>query len=282
MREQQSTILPVPEGKKLRQFALGIGLLALVLVLSISAFASMKNKSLASANVDLNSELEGIPIFPGAEQLYPQRGEVPNDHFNTRPGAGQYQLKTPNSRTEVEAFYKKSLAERGWNLVYEGTSRIDAWDSIGLVFTWTNPNEGIPRRRYLGVSLRILQNSTTEINLDFERWPDPNQVPLYPNAEQVEDDVRPNESGFPVRVIRFLSDASPSDIDAYYNDILVQHGWWKIEPYPEATDQSPFYNYAGQSPPGPTASSVRVHIQPDAGGRTQVELIVTNISGEYK
>ncbi len=94
-------------------------------------------------------------------------------------------------------------------------------------FEWVNPVKEVPIRRHIALS--ILRYTTGNgVRLAFDRWPDPEYVPLYGDAQQVQvawvHGPDPQVDNFE-RVTTYETRASVDEIEAYYKDAMLQNGW---------------------------------------------------------
>jgi hypothetical protein len=210
-------------------------------------------------------EIEDIPVYPEAKK-------TSTGADKGRPGSGLYRFVSGATTDEISSFYKSCMATRGWVMSGEGKGSIVFPDARGIVFVWTHPKQDIPARRYLVVSLFPAREGNTEILLDFERWPDPEKVPLYPDAREVKINWASDPTyGFPERVTTYMAKVTPAEVEAYYQDMMIQHGWWSTPSrYAGLT-----FTYERGGPEAMTTSGVTVIAQSDANGNTIVELRVS-------
>ncbi len=218
-----------------------------------------------------------IPLYPGAGQVESVEGP-----YYDKPGGGEYTLRSNSSIKEIVSFYKRELAKSGWTVEAEDSSATGA----SIDFSWVNPVKEIPIRRHLNVTVTAYATDAkslfTGVTLRFERWPDPNYVPLYPDVQKVQvervDNPDPQINTFE-RVTTYESKASIEEIEAYYKDAMVQSGWvmGKSEP---PTHLFFSYRHDLPCPAGSramwcgTGSLVDIFIYPQESGITKVELRV--------
>jgi hypothetical protein len=213
---------------------------------------------------------EGIPIFPGAKQHSGKEKDGPY--------SGLYMFVTTAPMEDVIAFYKQELANKQWVLALEH----GVGNRYNMIFDWKNPRNEIPLRRHLDIGFSTpSSHSQTDILLDFSRWPDPTQVPLYPDAQNVEVKWgKDPDGGYVQRVITYESGANTAAVVAYYKDMMGQHGW-RIT---ESTSNLLIFMYSHSLPPpslGPadmldrswgTGSIVQVTTYEEDNDKTKVEL----------
>lgn len=121
---------------------------------------------------DISSEVvtgtDDIPIYPGAWQH--------SGGQKDGPYTGLYMFITTARMADVIAFYKQALAKTGWGVMQEGG--LD--NRFYMYLDWKNPANEVPLRRHVFIGFSTATTyAQTDISIDFSRWPDPNQVPLY-------------------------------------------------------------------------------------------------------
>lgn len=252
----------------------------LMLGLAVVAFSSPKGTALLrgvppSANRQINvlssltdtiatAATEGVPLYPGAQ---PRMDYCRDD----RPGNCLYSLSLRGSDIldKVVAFYKQTMPAKGWVLTEEGVVQ----DGHSMHFVWTNAEGGVPARRYLNLAVgRSSDVGSLSIILSFQRWPDPNKVPLDEAVGTANTQWRTNAKyGYLERVTNYTTVAAPDKVTAYYKDVMIQQGWWadKYDTYPglrflysRGVEKSRY-------------SRVGIDLQAQQDGQTMVEMIAS-------
>src|SRR5687767_1519288 len=262
---------------------LGIGFSVLLIGLALPAFIMVLTRGTSAEGpaVDV-TEFKGISLYPQARQVYSSTDDraLPVDHRFARPGGGAHLSRTSDRIEQVESFYTRNLTEQGWLLLkaedqgwrLRNVVNPNAKDSDGRRLAFIlNASETNSYRTYLVVALLAFPEGETEIELEFWRWPDPERVPIYPGAEDLQiteakvPDLPP-DSDLIERSIVYYCDGTPATVETYYKEQLAEHGWWLDDVH--FRPGLPF-NYGH---PGTTASSVWVNVKGAGEGRTRVEL----------
>lgn len=160
-----------------------------------------------------------IPLYPGSELTWSDPGK-------DNSGLGGFNLKTKAQVAEVRAFYVQTLSASGWELVFE---KGDEYEK-NLNFVWINSASGPPTRRVLSLGIDNVTKQGAAIYANFGPWPDTNNVPLMPDAKQVENLWdRGLSRGFQddrtVKVTTFVTASTPSEVEAFYKRTMPEYGW---------------------------------------------------------
>jgi hypothetical protein len=251
---------------------------------STSRTTATTNPSLYDVPPTMITGTTDVPLYPGAYDIKQTGGEKWN-----KVGGVAYLFRSNSSANDVIDFYKRELIKRGWVLALVSSPE-------SMNFVWTNPVKEIPFRRHIDFHFngatwfsQSEQIYRTEVFMRYERWPHPDNVPLYPNAQQVQVTERKDQdSDYKERVVTFLTKASAAEVLTYYEDVLIQHGWaWTGPPYGEEANTRIFQysnNIYIQKNGTPvtntygmvrvTSSHVEVHTYSGENGMTKVELVV--------
>jgi hypothetical protein len=117
----------------------------------------------------------------------------------------------------------------------------------------------------------------SHISLDWQRWPDPFRVPIYPNSENVQDRWEQiiESKQYPCsdlkRITTFTTSASLDEVEQHYRTIMPLEGWGMITQVAGVVMQ---FGYSRGWPENNTYSSVTLNLQPDPNDKelTRVEL----------
>ncbi len=208
----------------------------------------------------IDAELQKVPIYPGAQRL----GPIPNQ-------SGTIAFEVRESLNKVIAFYRDALPKEGWTLNIE-------WSSFSFDYVWFGNAENAPS--ILHLDLRIYEDDNangklTTIYMDLMREPSPKNIPLYPDAQQVEVHntmVTDPHWGAEVqeRLVSYLTNATPSAVQAYYSSTLPQHGWSLTEQPDYRFAQGTNFTFSlGASR---TSGLVNIVAEKQTNGQTRVEL----------
>ncbi len=219
-----------------------------------------------------------IPLYPDARQVRPGEG----GYYN-KPGGGDYSFWSDSSVDKVVSFYKRELAKSGWTVEVDERSSPPTAPMATVDFGWINPVKEVPFRRHLVLDINGWVTGC-EVWLRFERWPDPEYVPLYPGAQQVQvewvNDKYPEypDVDYFERVTTYETKTTVSGIEAYYKDAMMQHGWQMGRSEPP---NHLFFSYRHDLPCPPhgasemrcgTGSLIDIFIYPQESGNTNVEI----------
>ncbi len=209
--------------------------------------------------------IEDIPIYEGAQLTDKVCGE-PSDKCTI-------ELRTDAAVEEVGAFYRKLFTGADWTLLDE----LVTTHGVELYYVKVIDTATPPLRYYVSVRALQIDEPFTTVSLHFERWPDARELPIYPEAQQVTVEWYTLDSVLNERITRFVTKASPSEVEAYYKDVMSQQGWTYRDyepPHSLAPDRPGIYFRYSR-----TSRTVRliggaVTLFTDAkeGGLTQVEL----------
>lgn len=199
--------------KKLIFFVAGaLGLLALAAATSpkpvIPGFTQGTALSSFSPAFEVLTDAEQVTLYPGAYNVVtradPFGGYFPVVSFDS-----------PVSAYELEAFYTTNLEEMGWQVgepYYSG--------GVGLHYYWQDKNTNLPWTSDLRVRIESFH-----AELDFSRIPWATRVPIFPASTEVTSDDVLDEYGFYDRLTTFVTNATASEIEQYYVQLLPQYGW---------------------------------------------------------
>jgi hypothetical protein len=216
----------------------GVAICTVLLVLGFAQYNPLPKKPLpdstarpASAQGSLVAavpanlpDIEHIPIYPNAVVL-----EALNESETSR----RLRYEVSDSIEKVDAFYKGSLADRGWVRVKDVEQNSYPYF---YTYTWSNQSDPTPWHLKLDVALEDGQSGGTRAILIYGRFPQiGDSLPTYPGAQQIVIEYR-EEAGklwhvSPVRVttMSYLSDAAVQDIEEYYNSNMHEYGWMFFE-----------------------------------------------------
>ena len=241
----------------MKQIVLVLGFAGTMLVGILLFFHLSSQRNFSERSGD-ETEVNGLPVYPGAKLT---------SHFgiSAQAGAVEYVFATNSSRDLVEAFYKDALAKRGWKLTHEGAVQTKSWDSHGMGFVWRSQGKSVPTRKYLAAAFWLMPEGGTNVSLSLEAWPDPMEVPMYADAQNVQTETA---QGSLDHTVRYITGAQPEEIQAYYSDMLPKYGWWLVP------DSGPDIRSNYGRADGSEGSSVVVHISRVSSGQTQVTLSV--------
>jgi len=231
--------------------------------------------SIPTAITSLVTTTMDIPLYPGAEITY-------KSCVGTVPDACEYHFTTNDTKQIVRDYYRDLVANAGW-FVMEESGNYGSW---GLKVYKRNQEGLAPMRWFLRMyidPMPIEDGGRTRIIIIYDPWPDPHNVPLYPDAQQVEARWETdNESGMDAkRVTSYLTSATRVQIEAYYKAILPQHGWFYTDWQP--TTRLNFGMSILKSAHDALRSGVEIRIFPSSDGVRRVELWArgTEIEADY-
>ncbi len=236
---------------------------------------------------DVISSVDEIPVFEGARITNRTCVDDPTDKC-------WVELNTTASVDEVATFYRNLLTNAGWSILAEvhGKSKVvlslsqggSSETSGSLENSYSSDGSDAapaalpPIRRYIDVSVsQDDYEGGTYVNLMYERWPDAREIPIYPDAEEVKVEWDVLDDFTQHRVTRFITTASPGEVEAYYKDVMTQLGW-TYRDYKPVNNRDPhrsgiFFRYSRSIPGGMIGSGVTLFTDPLPENRTQVELI---------
>lgn len=243
-------------------------------VRSVPASISQGESDVSKSTV---SGTEDIPIYPGAVVLLAQNGE--------KPGSGTQFLSVRASGIQVSTFYKNELGRQGWQQIDE----IATDNTLTTDFFRIYPEEIGGIRWYLRLALDIDQiNTAVGASITFERWPDPNRVPIPPTAQLIGTKwIVDSETGSNELVSSYQTILSHDDIRSFFTNALDAQGWTLAEPTanPLLFSYSHSVLHATQTPVSSlgqrinrrarTGSLIQVLIKPVSHGETIVEVTVS-------
>jgi hypothetical protein len=212
-------------------------------------------------------EIEGIPVYPTAQHL-----EVSTQ--GTVPGSGLYTYDTDSDLNDVQAFYEDELSKRGWSMTSIVEGKFGGGGSWGLEFIQISNISEVSARRYLLLGLDpIAEGQSTRVLLSFERWPNPNDVPFFPNVSEASTVWTIDKpSSAPERITTFATESKADEVVAYYKGIMIELGW-RLAKY--SPNQGIAFTYRRGGPESSTSSYVEVLTKSGLGSQTLVELRVS-------
>lgn len=200
------------------------------------------------------TRLEDVPVYPGARLK--RTGCSPDalkDCYSS--------WDSSDTGAQIISFYISTLTERGWVL----GKRLGSEESAWLDFTWegsmtipvtspsspsspppdTSPIPGSPvplhaptkagtsqqeirvdtRRRLLIDVGPDHDPGTTYLSLSFSLIPNARKIPMYYDAQDIVEKAGFTADKRPAWLVTYTSQATPSDIEAFYTDIMWQLGW---------------------------------------------------------
>ncbi|HET9493611.1 MAG TPA: hypothetical protein VFR15_05230, partial [Chloroflexia bacterium] len=135
--------------------------------------------------------------------------------------------------SDVIAFYKISLSAGGWQVAIPGK-----WDTYGSSWDvsalWTDPAQPLPWQLSLGLDVERTMRGHTLVTVYYSRDPNLDNVPLYPEAEQVQEEQEQIIEQLPFYSIHvtttvitktYRTAAGLQEIESFYNSSLLDHGW---------------------------------------------------------
>jgi hypothetical protein len=190
---------------------------------NLTRHTSAQGSLVASVPANL-PDIEHIPIYPNALVL-----EALNESETSR----RLTYEVNDGIEKVDAFYKGSLADRGWVRVKDVEQSSYPYF---YTYTWSDQSDPTPWHLKLDVALEDEQSSGTKAMLIYGRFPKiVGSLPMYPDAQRVAIEYR-EEAGevwyvSPVRIttMSYLSHASTKDIENYYNSTMHEYGWMFFE-----------------------------------------------------
>ena len=177
-----------------------------------------------ATNID---DIENIPVYPGSYQVEIDSRELPQAHTTS--------FHAPASSTQVVEYYLDSLAEKEWEIKNTYPTLIIAY--------WSDKSRKVPWKLFLTMGLYAPTDQTTRITIYVSRWPDPNNVPIYPAVPSFSAQDVVGEDGYVDRLLTYTVSAKPEQVYQFYRDTLVQYGWHKGEWQDGTTQFSGVYYY---------------------------------------
>jgi hypothetical protein len=218
----------------------------------------------------------------------------------------------------ITAFYADILPKRGW-LGHERTTCENCfpWSE----YFWTDPEGIVPWHLYLSISVTAGSPDpegktvggfpvydTIAVTLLYGRYPDLANLPVYPDAQQVDTksaetfdnpvfarlgikrpDYYKDEQVMHTTTKTYLTGESPGKVEAYYKSVLNEHGWAFIHTDPtlplvkepgDISSETGLYFQAGHpgtQPGAEVASSVGYYLlinaKQEQGGLIRVQLV---------
>jgi hypothetical protein len=217
---------------------------------------AVSNQAISTPALD---ELDVIPLYPGAEQL--------SQFVNSATiGSVGFAFWTDASPDEVLSYYRTYYDQRDWSLEKEVRQ-----EEFYFSYFLNTDQKGI--RRYVSLRIEMRGDKNTGGDVELDRWPDPDKIPLYPNAQETTTRYEMDPVYLVAnRIITYNVQASVQEIQSYYNNSLPMYGWLK-----EGTLETP--------QPGSAFSYTRGRAQIDYGvqlytqslndKQTQVELHIS-------
>jgi hypothetical protein len=141
-------------------------------------------------------------------------------------------LFTNASVEQVIEYYRDVLTRQGWTVADD--SGHDDWSIWGLELVRINSEGKFPPRQLLTIiaSKSPEEAYVTYITIDWQRWPDPLNIPLFPQRENVVDKLE-DKDGYCAdmeRTITYETSATAEKVYSYYEQIMPLHGWSMEEP----------------------------------------------------
>lgn len=155
--------------------------------------------------------LQRVPVYPNAKEIQTDM-ELP-------PAWSTLSFVVADDYKDVFTYYKQVLLKQGWTLVYEHTYY------PGIIFLWQSKSGTADWNADLSVSTEPVSDTTERIKILFRVWPDPKDVPLYPDASGVTVGYEQDQDGLLWQVTTYSSKVSPDEVENYYRSILPTTGW---------------------------------------------------------
>jgi hypothetical protein len=209
------------------------------------------------------TDVDTIPLYPNAEQ-------VKEEPFDPRtPYSHLIYFQAPATTRDVIAFYEQELPNKGWlpnNANIYGLS-LDEYRGFYRV------DRVLPFRVTLSIHINKISDNRTSVSLWSDRTPDASTVPTYPGAEQIQvsDTPLPIGDGSVQRLTTYRSSAKITDINQFYQTIMLESGWRLSE---ESSMEMPgtLYTYHAGNTDHPFAANVSVLVRAGDSGMTKVEI----------
>jgi Tfp pilus assembly protein PilP len=208
------------------------------------------------------ADVETIPVYPGSQQVETDTSELPQARTTSFTAAA--------SRESVYKFYLETLPLKGW--ITKGTG------STTLIMHWSDSSGKVPWRLFLNMSFWAADAQTTVVTAHVSRWPDPNNLPVYPDAQNLTAKDAVDEDGFKDRVLTYSATASPEQVTKFYREMLTQYGWHETDSEQDKSNQGgSFYYGRGDESSARTigiGSTVTFAVKPENENQVQVEIRV--------
>jgi hypothetical protein len=162
--------------------------------------------------------------------LYPDATNVGVEDDGTYPPTSKTWYETSAEYLDVLAFYAKTLPEQGW--VCEAEPIVQPCD----YYFWGEPSA----KSNFDVSMNVetLANGVTRIGLLTRRWPNVQNVPIYPDARNLNISYKKDEDLAKIappsysvwqRVITYTTSATLQEVSTFYQSELLLPDWQPIE-----------------------------------------------------
>ena len=159
-----------------------------------------------------------IPLLPGARLASGATLDLPNS------GEYFFYIDEVGTMEEMVQFYKKYMASAGWTLLDEHLS-----DEVSyLDYSFTKVGDAAnkpPSRMWMRVGLQSRMDVLREVYIWFKPWPEPDTVPVPPNASNLERSRDTSSPLAPAGVTSFNINLQPADVESFYVRELPQYGW---------------------------------------------------------
>jgi hypothetical protein len=146
---------------------------------------------------------------------------------NMRRESGDHDLlhtvvfETNDSRAAVNEYYEKNMALRGWSQVNKGSNYSPTFSKMAPLVPW---------RSSFDIYSVVLHSGVTEVTLVSARLPDQNNIPVIQCANNFTSKTLDNATGrFRTHVITYQSTVSPDAMKEYYNSVMTEIGWKKLD-----------------------------------------------------
>lgn len=158
-----------------------------------------------------DSNSEKAPLYPNAYQIEHDDSEAPQIQATAYLVAATI--------PQVLGFYEQTLTKPSWS-VYEGLP-----GRSPVTYLWTDATGKSFYRQTLDINAIVWSDKETQVRLTVRRWPDENNIPIYPQAAEIKvhDGIQAN--GQPERVITYLAQGQTSGLADYYKSTMIQYGW---------------------------------------------------------
>ncbi len=176
---------------------------------------------------------EASPDAPNLQRppLYSAAKNPRTEFQNAFPTYKIMSFDTPDDFKKVLTFYEKTLPDQGW------VCEADTTNLPCNLYSWTAAEGDVPSNFSLEISFEVREE--TQISLLMRRWPNVTNIPLYPDAQQVQVNYSKDEefqAAYPEakplwkRVTTYITHSEPEEVEAFYNSRLIPPDWESLKP----------------------------------------------------
>ena len=226
------------------------------------------------ANKGRQQNPEDIPLYPGGE-----KSKAVDDH---RPSRHSISFDAQTGSEDVLAFYRTVLPRLGWKIVGDNSTG----KAGGQGYQWLE-DDGEKRPAHYELSVTAMEagagsvpGGRTHVVLDVTRWPNINNVPLYPSASNRRVQRTKDEYGFDQDVVTYEATGSPSQIEQFYQGKLPRDGWTRSLEEGATIESGIFFVFSMGSPEvGKTFGTLKVYATPNSAGDVGRTTVTMEIAG---